>query len=288
MVTEARLEKLRGVEGLETISALTHSQILALQQREVIQPELFDEHNIVEITDPDNPRERYLLCRNPLTAEKERDTRQRLIELSQQGLEKIADYKKKTTVEILGARVGKHLAKYKVGKFFDWKVEAACDGTENSRGHRVVWTLNEEKIAAEQRLDGCYIVRTDVAAGAMTAAEVVEDGMVVERWVQSDMLGLMQQLGAVDAPGVSGDDPVRPVPDGDTNSRPGTGCESDARCPAFRTTRGRRRGTPAHRRGWRVRRRETRPSRTRRRSCPRTTRPHARRSGTLRPAGSGS
>jgi len=174
MVTEARLETLRGVEGLATISALTHSQILALQQREVIQPELFDEHNIVEITDPDHPRERYLLCRNPLTAEKERDTRQRLIELSQQGLEKIADYKKKTTVEILGARIGKHLGKYKVGKFFDWKVEAACDGTEKSRGHRVVWTLNEEKIAAEQRLDGCYIVRTDVAAGAMTAAEVVE------------------------------------------------------------------------------------------------------------------
>lgn len=28
-----------------------------------------------------------------------------------------------------------------------------------------------------------------------------EDGKVVERWVQADMLGLMQQLGAVDPPG---------------------------------------------------------------------------------------
>ncbi|WP_345784908.1 ester cyclase [Natrinema sp. 1APR25-10V2] len=29
----------------------------------------------------------------------------------------------------------------------------------------------------------------------------VEDGQIVERWVQPDMLGLMQQLGVIDVPG---------------------------------------------------------------------------------------
>jgi transposase len=171
MITEARLGELDGVEGLNTISALTHRQILKLLKRKVIQTDLFDERHIVEVIDPENEKERYCLCRNPLTAQSERQTRQRLIELSQEGLEKIAAYQKKTSVETLGARIGKLLAKYKVGKFFHWEVVAAAD--KHSREHRVVWTLDEQKVAQEQLLDGCYIVRTDVSTHCMDKDEVV-------------------------------------------------------------------------------------------------------------------
>ena len=172
MITEARLEKLRDIEGLSTISALTHHQMKRLLKAGVIQAELFDEHNIVQISDPDNPKERYCLCRNPVTAAGETTTRRRLIGLSEEALKKIADYKQKTTVEVLGARVGRDLAKYKMTKFFKWHVDAD-PAAKKSRAHKLAWSLDEEKVGAEQRLDGCYIIRTDVGAESMGQEEVV-------------------------------------------------------------------------------------------------------------------
>src|SRR5688572_20791604 len=42
MITQANSRQLKGVEGLQTISALTHRQIVQLLERKVITPELFD------------------------------------------------------------------------------------------------------------------------------------------------------------------------------------------------------------------------------------------------------
>ena len=54
MVTQANYEKVKDWEGLWTISALTHQQILDLLERKLITPELFDERKVVEVIDPDN------------------------------------------------------------------------------------------------------------------------------------------------------------------------------------------------------------------------------------------
>ena len=61
MVTQANAEELKGVEGLHTISALTHRQIVELVERKVIQAELFDEKRIAEVIDPEKPEQRYCL-----------------------------------------------------------------------------------------------------------------------------------------------------------------------------------------------------------------------------------
>ncbi len=172
MLTAARLEDLSSIDGLNTISALTHHQLADLLKRDVIQPELFDEKSIVEIADPEKEKERYCLCRNPVTAESETATRKRLLELSEEGLKKIADYKQSTTVEILGSRIGKLLAKYKMGKFIIWEVEPDGD-RKKSKKHIVKWSIDQEKVDHEQVLDGCYIVRTDVPEQTMTTDEVV-------------------------------------------------------------------------------------------------------------------
>jgi transposase len=161
-----------GIEGLNTVSALTHREILALLERKVVQPGLFDEREVAEVLDPDDPRQRYCLCRNPHTAESETATRRRLVTLTEEGLREIAAYKRKATVEVLGARVGKLLAKYKVAKFFDWHVEAD-PAQKSSRAHKVAWSLKQEAIAEEQMLDGCYVVRTDVEAARLDKDEVV-------------------------------------------------------------------------------------------------------------------
>jgi transposase len=172
MLTAARLDDLRDINGLNTISALTHHQLADLVRRDVIQPELFDEKNIVEIIEPDSDRERYCLCRNPVTAKNETGTRKRLLALSEEGLTKIADYKQTTTVEILGARVGKLLAKYKMGKFIIWEV-IQDQGNKKSKTHVLKWSIDEEKVKREQALDGCYIVRTDVPEEALATNDVV-------------------------------------------------------------------------------------------------------------------
>ncbi len=55
-----------------------------------ITPELFDEGQIVEVIDPEEPKRRYCLCRNPQTAGREGKTRERLLERTRAALDKIA------------------------------------------------------------------------------------------------------------------------------------------------------------------------------------------------------
>jgi transposase len=173
MVTQSNIEALKDEDDLQTISALTHGGMMSLLKEKVIELDLFDEHNIHEVIDPSHPGRRYCLCRNPVTAQRETGTRQRLLELTEAGLQDIADYKQKTTVEKLGARVGKVLAKYKMGKFIQWSIDADKNTTSSSREHRLHWSIDAEKVAYERRFDGCYIISTDVEKERMNTVEVV-------------------------------------------------------------------------------------------------------------------
>jgi len=163
MITQANAQKLEKVQGLHTLSALTHRQMFELLERKVIQLELFDEKKIAEVTDPDKPGQRYCLCRNPDTQARETATRQRLLELTRQGLDKLVEPRKKRTPEKLGSQVGRLLEKYKMGKFIHWEVKEG----------RLEYHLKQEAIGQEQLLDGCYIITTTVTASQMKTAEVV-------------------------------------------------------------------------------------------------------------------
>jgi transposase len=172
MVTQGRFDEIRELDQINSISALTHAQLKTLLDREVLTPELFDEKNTLEIIDPEDSELRYCLCKNPLTAEKERTTRLRLIALTTEGLEKIAAYKKSVTTDQLAARVGRLREKYKMGKFFDWSIKP-CPEKEKSQHHKLNWTLKKEKVAQEERLDGCYVIRTDVPSETLDSSSVV-------------------------------------------------------------------------------------------------------------------
>ncbi len=163
MITQASAEQVQGLEGLNLISALTHRQIVALLERKVITPELFDERRIVEVIDPQDLRRRYALCRNPQSAQRETATRQRLLDLTRAGLDKIAHAKRRSTAEKIGSRVGRVLQQYKMGKFVAWEVQ---DG-------RLHWQFHAERIAAELLLDGCYVICADVKTEAMSSEELV-------------------------------------------------------------------------------------------------------------------
>ena len=163
MITQAVAQKIKGTEGLHTISALTHRQIVELLERKVITAELFDEKQIVEVFDPQDPKRRYCLCRNPQTAGREGTTRERLLERTGAQLDKIARSRRRASAQKLGARVGRVLERSKMGKFVRWDV---IDG-------RLSWSFDQDKIAAERLFDGCYIVSGEVPKDKMAAAEVV-------------------------------------------------------------------------------------------------------------------
>jgi transposase len=146
--------------------------MMTLLKDKVITLDLFDERSIHEVTDPAEPTRRYCLCRNPQTAQRETKTRQRLLDLTTTALGEIAAYKRATSVEKLGARVGKVLAKYKVGKFIQWSIDPDEEKAK-SRKHRLVWSIDTAKVAREKRFDGCYVITSDVDKDRMNTLEVV-------------------------------------------------------------------------------------------------------------------
>ncbi|EIC20777.1 hypothetical protein [Thiorhodovibrio frisius] len=83
-----------------------------LQRQKAIQKALAKRHLrnghviLYEVSDPADPSRPYCLCRNPQTAQRESHTRERLLDLTTKTLAEIAAYKRATTVEKLGARVG--------------------------------------------------------------------------------------------------------------------------------------------------------------------------------------
>lgn len=162
MITSARLRELSEA-GIRSVTALTHPEILKLVRRDVIQPGLFDERRIAEVRDPDAPAVRYMLCRNPATAEKEHQTRDALIAKTREAMEKLVRSRKRRTAEELGAAVGKALARWKVGKFFLWRVHEG----------KLEWELDQPRIETERSLDGCYVVRTDVSQEVLDTDEAV-------------------------------------------------------------------------------------------------------------------
>jgi transposase len=160
MVTTARYEQLDH-EFVKVISALTHGTIKKLSEKGVVQISMFDENKIIEVIDGDT---RYCLCKNPKTTAKETATRQALLKKTTDALDKIVASTRKTkySKEI---RVGKAVNKYKMGKFIVFA----------GQGEKLAYRIDEAKLEEEVRLDGCYVISTDVPKEYMTAVETVEN-----------------------------------------------------------------------------------------------------------------
>jgi transposase len=169
MITEARLRKdIKGVEGLEWISALRAPAIAKLLKAGAIQMSWFDEMDLAEISHPDYPGERLVVCRNPLLAEERARKRQELLTATEVALEKIkkATERRKNPLRgkgEIGLRVGKQIGRYKVGKHFLLKI------TDDSFSYE----RRAERIAEEATLDGFYVVRTSVNAAVLGSEETV-------------------------------------------------------------------------------------------------------------------
>ena len=167
MITKTRVADLRELPGAGWVTALKAPDIAALAaDGGPLQLSLFDEQNLAEISHPDYPGERLVCCRNPALAESRRLKREALLAATEADLAKIqasvAAGRLKDTDKI-GVRVGKVIGKHKVGKHFTWEIT----------GDGFTFRRDEEKITAEARLDGIYVIRTTMTAATADAPAVV-------------------------------------------------------------------------------------------------------------------
>ncbi len=168
MLTQARIEDLREYPNLGWISALRAPAIRKLAEQGDLQLSLFDKQNLAEIRSDVYPGERLVVCYNPLLAEDRQRTREELLEATEKKLTRIAaEVARRTRTPLeakeIGLKVGKVLNAHKVGKHF---VLDIADG--HFAFHR-----NRDRIEAEARLDGIYIIRTSEPAEALSTPDTV-------------------------------------------------------------------------------------------------------------------
>jgi transposase len=160
---EKKMADIAPTDQLRIISALKHSEVEDLLARTGQQPELFDEHAVIEIWDKNEPGKRFCLCRNPLNAARETKTRNELLGIAIKKLTHIAQRKNKTKPELIGSQVERVFIRTKMRDFIKWDVDEG----------RLIWHVKEDEVAKAQALDGCYVIKTTVPQEIMSSQEVV-------------------------------------------------------------------------------------------------------------------
>jgi len=173
MLTTARIRETLVPAGLDWISALKTADVRRLLKplkdgRAPLQPEQLQPDAVAEIFSPDFPGERLVVCFNPRLAEERARKREDLLQATEQILRRIAAIVRRKGsrlrgVEKINRRVGREANRRKVEKHFDIVV------TDDD----LTFSRNTEKIAAEARLDGIYIVRTSLGASDLDAHSAV-------------------------------------------------------------------------------------------------------------------
>jgi Transposase DDE domain len=166
MISNVQIEAMRKLEGTGWITALKSGAIAKLAHAGQMQPDLFDERNLIAFTSEDYPGERLVACRNPELAKLRAAKRKDLIAATARELEKVASMVaagKLAGRDKIGLRAGKVLNKYKVGKHFDLTIQDAV----------FAFSVNEARVAAEAALDGLYVIRTSAAEADMSAEAAV-------------------------------------------------------------------------------------------------------------------
>lgn len=168
MLTSARIEQTLRPAGLDWITALRGPAIRQLAEAGRLQFSLFDTRDMAEISSPDYPDERLVVCKNPLLAEERRRKRDELLALTEVDLRKIEARVGREKNPLRGAgeigkAVGAVLGKRKMAKHFELIVTDTAFS----------FTRKAETIAEETKFDGFYVLRTSLPAGQIDAAGTV-------------------------------------------------------------------------------------------------------------------
>ncbi len=169
LLTSARIEQTLRPAGLDWITALRAPAIKQLAAAGgPLQPSLFDDRDMAEITSPDYPGERLVVCKNPLLAEQRARKREELLAVTENDLARIEARVQRARKPLRGAAaigqaVGAVLGRRHMAKHF--QISIGDDAFSFAKNHL--------SIAAEAALDGIYVVRTNLPAAQSDAATTV-------------------------------------------------------------------------------------------------------------------
>jgi hypothetical protein len=161
-----RIETLQRTAGLDWITALRAPTIRTLLDQGAFQLSLFDERDLAEVTSSEFPNERLVVCRNPLLAAERARKCLELLAATEADLRKVVKAVARKTKPLRGAdriglAAGAVLNRHKacpraldpgVAKHFILTI------TDDTFG----FARNTEAIEAEGRLDGFYVIRTNL------------------------------------------------------------------------------------------------------------------------------
>ena len=167
MLTSARIERLREVGGIGWVSCLRAPAVRRLVEAGDLQLGLFDERNLAEITSPEFPGERLVVCRNPALAAERARKREALLldtETLLAAVVRLVSRGRLRSAAAIGLRAGRVVDQKKMAKHFELDIG---DG-------QFAYRRKADAIAAEAALDGLYVVRTSVRPERLDTAAVVE------------------------------------------------------------------------------------------------------------------
>lgn len=165
MIKGPQIEELRKAPGVEFhyVTAISKPQIEKLLGGGLFQMELFD-RPLAEVLDPSDGV-RYVLRRNPVRAEEIRLSRKSKLESLQKAVgaqnARLADHPR---AGLATALADVERRRIKLG--LDSWTSLTGDGRQ------VVLAVLDEALAEQSKLDGCYVIKTDLAAEALDAASV--------------------------------------------------------------------------------------------------------------------
>jgi len=169
MITDARVKVLKE-QGVGFITALRAPQIQKLTVAPSFQLSLFDEQGLCEVSSPEFPGERLVVCRNPQMAAERQRKREELLALTEKDLEQVRQMVdgprgtlKHAGAGKIGERAGRVINKRKMAKHFTLEI---ADGSFS-------YQRNQAKIDEEALLDGIYVLRTQEPAARIGSAAVV-------------------------------------------------------------------------------------------------------------------
>jgi len=169
MITDARVKVLKE-QGVGFITALRAPQIQKLTVAPNFQLSLFDEHGLCEVSSPEFPDERLVVCRNPQMAAERARKREELLALTEKDLEQVKQMVQGPRGKLrhasagkIGERAGRVVNKRKMAKHFTLEIA----------DHSFSYHRNQAQIDEEALLDGIYVLRTQEPQARIGSAAVV-------------------------------------------------------------------------------------------------------------------
>ena len=166
MISQARIDEDLQPNGFAWITALRSQTIRKLVQQGQLQPTLLDDWGLAQITSPDYPNERLVVCCNPFLRDERRRKRNALLAATEEDIRALATRYAQGKMERdefnrqLGA-----LKRRKMAKHFAYRFDHTTGAFS--------FTRKEDAITEEESLDGLYVIRTNVTEDELGNVEAV-------------------------------------------------------------------------------------------------------------------